>query len=1343
MTAEIDSMIEKVANQSSLVKINTSIQNNFHFLQEGRKFIHSAPVIISGDKSGPGPGSFIIFNDIIVLVKRLSKTSKVFYDSPVLEFVYKRNSAAQHSISISFPKKSYLMKKKGGYVFTVDFHSENEEKTWFSKLREVQISRSLQQKDITAKNMIWEPFVTNKNIPEMADNKAIVFGNSVYIFNGTETSSELITISLEDNKVSQTQMPIKKASFKAFCLSIIGDKIYGPCTRGIFQYQPTMNTYKVAVLKGKGFEPLKGQTSVSIKNNLFIFGGENEQGIPQNTFYRFNPVEKTVASITEHLPEPRTNHTTVEHGGHMYIFGGRTNKGVTNQLLMYSPRRNKWMNIDINGLIPRENHVSIVANDIMVIIGGSEKAQAQFVDLKKKCLISVNELGNVPEIISRFAAILANNDKIVCIGGESNGALTNMIYEIKLPFELSQEIVHKRYDSYNEISATKEIPKLEFTPKLKRSKSPVNHVTKRNKKTMEEVSPLFDNSDPFNKTEEFPSIQSQIPVSLFESYTLTLPEEADLDDEAAEIAAKEAEEKRRLEEEERLRKEEEERKRKEKEEKRRLKEEKRKRDEMTNELNERLNLDANKVHDNDKDDLADVAEKAFNDVIKSREIPQEENEIPKIAEKVYLEGLTNASEKEVSKPLRDSIVDLRIKEEKEKLKDIIDNSPVEESPDLLANLFEQFENERKPICQLAEVIVNRNIQEKMENSPEDDKQKVTDLISKVLTDISKDDNLKFKDLDESKLDDIISQQMEDVDIEENEDLFHDLAKEAVGDVLSAVQLKGLEPALNQFANNAIDDVLNDQAVLESENKENAVKESIINNDDVPEKLAFEILDMMIPDVTYHYNETLDALPTIAIGLVSNLALVEQPNSLEKSKIALEKARDLCLANSNENEKVLKLTDEALSKLQNPDDLSSQDLINDFIANINKDAPTNVVASILNSAIDNCLSAVNSNKDKSVESIVKDSISAVDNKELENVISDLKSQSSIPINAAAVASVSLVAKTSLQAVSQHPDDPKLVEQAKESIKAAADLALVVIADDDELSKDVILMTTKFADRALDEHRNVSSEDELKTKLKDVIANQLKSDLLEAEKDKANSKDLIDLLDIAAMAKIASENESDPENKKDLDNLLNKCREEAIAKLDEINHHQIPIEEIEKIVDAMLNEMASKLESNPDMRQSSINYINEQLQKAKEAYEESPKDQDRDQFIYDYIMDNKPSVDDEDYDVISRDIDFGEFGEEITDEQIKDKLGDKADGLSKDEAMKALEDQMIGDIGSKLAESLVDRLLNDYHENELISQMVREAINAMVKDILAKMKDEDAEKIIQQVSASAMAQLALKH
>jgi N-acetylneuraminic acid mutarotase len=111
-------------------------------------------------------------------------------------------------------------------------------------------------------------------------------------------------------------------------------------------------------------------TSVCYKNNLYIFGGEDEFENESNALFQINFQNETFDEIETfgQIPNPRCHHSCSLYGDLMFIVGGYQQNFVLNDIFQYNFQTRRWKEIKLSKSLPRTPmHSSVIYKDKMYL----------------------------------------------------------------------------------------------------------------------------------------------------------------------------------------------------------------------------------------------------------------------------------------------------------------------------------------------------------------------------------------------------------------------------------------------------------------------------------------------------------------------------------------------------------------------------------------------------------------------------------------------------------------------------------------------------------------------------------------------------------------------------------------------------------------------------------------------------------------------------------------------------------------------------------------------------------------------------------------------------------------
>jgi N-acetylneuraminic acid mutarotase len=111
-------------------------------------------------------------------------------------------------------------------------------------------------------------------------------------------------------------------------------------------------------------------SSVNFKNQLYIFGGENEFETESNDLFQINFQNESFDEIETfgQIPTPRCHHSCSLYGEYMFIVGGYHGNFVLNDIFQYHFETRKWKEIKLSKSLPRTPmHSSVIYKDKMYL----------------------------------------------------------------------------------------------------------------------------------------------------------------------------------------------------------------------------------------------------------------------------------------------------------------------------------------------------------------------------------------------------------------------------------------------------------------------------------------------------------------------------------------------------------------------------------------------------------------------------------------------------------------------------------------------------------------------------------------------------------------------------------------------------------------------------------------------------------------------------------------------------------------------------------------------------------------------------------------------------------------
>ncbi|KAJ3034804.1 hypothetical protein HDV00_004627 [Rhizophlyctis rosea] len=178
-----------------------------------------------------------------------------------------------------------------------------------------------------------------------------------------------------------------------------------------------------------------------IKNNLYLFGGENKPREPidgqMHIFDLQTSKWQTSVQSTGEAPSPRVGHATAAIGENVYLFGGRTGAEMNplSDLYQYNTSTNHWTRLSPTGDIPpARSYFSMTASKDHIYIFGGCPTTGRLSDFYRLTPPTTQtptphftSLPSHPSISPRGGAGLAHlNNKIYLHGGFNGSELADL-----------------------------------------------------------------------------------------------------------------------------------------------------------------------------------------------------------------------------------------------------------------------------------------------------------------------------------------------------------------------------------------------------------------------------------------------------------------------------------------------------------------------------------------------------------------------------------------------------------------------------------------------------------------------------------------------------------------------------------------------------------------------------------------------------------------------------------------------------------------------------------------------------------------------------------------------------
>ncbi|OHS94723.1 hypothetical protein TRFO_39071 [Tritrichomonas foetus] len=421
MTHQIDISSKKAQNLTELLKIQQKIKNDFAILSPSRTIVSRSVVKIDEDLNG----SFIICNDIVVLMKTSKKGSDVLFDVPIDGFSY--SLINEYSIIVT-PSKKYkkvdtftsvsvgLRNKAIINDYKVTFQTAKSFEEFFQNIdkTEKEFCNSPGNNNETVWRVRWEK--VDIKLPELESHCAIVKNGALLVFGGRQgntiqrPSNRLYVAVLKQKTCEATESftsprlypTINLVRKRLFIIGGLNNKEKTP--KQIIEYDCHRNLWSFVIKSTKtDFSGRYMHTTITINYKLYIFGGKNWQLNILNDLYIFNPHDHSF--IHENTPlEARYKHAACNINEHkMMVFGGKTmtKNGILNDFWIFDTNSHKWTKFEtVNIVAGRYSHSMFFENRKLFILGGffADKTPATpiVIDIDKKDVVYPLVSGNIP-----------------------------------------------------------------------------------------------------------------------------------------------------------------------------------------------------------------------------------------------------------------------------------------------------------------------------------------------------------------------------------------------------------------------------------------------------------------------------------------------------------------------------------------------------------------------------------------------------------------------------------------------------------------------------------------------------------------------------------------------------------------------------------------------------------------------------------------------------------------------------------------------------------------------------------------------------------------------------------
>lgn len=485
------------------LEIMDNLQNYFGtsitINEPGREVIKTTKVRIVKPKSNSGV--LILFNDILILAAVSSKKSyQMLVNVQNQNFRFANCRPTPESMMIVFEEKEYV----------IQFNDYEEKLSWMNEY--VKIRKNFFD-SINTPNpyVIWSDVEVCDSIPGIMNHDGCSMNGSALFFGGVNVSlsniNTLIRYNFNANTWStiNTSLPPRDShtmntldGVAYICFGHSKKDFYNDC----YAFDECQGTWSPIKLNGDTPIGRIGHSCVVYEKKLVFFGGKTKEGellndvcildTQTNTFKQYSKLDNS--------PSPRMYHSAAVVGNKMVIIGGRSEKSISGDIYLFDLKRFEWSKAPIE-IQSRMYHKIISYKNLLIIIGGTgDKDELDILDVNCWKITEIEQYGNIPFGISRFACVQIDQKNILIFGGTDSSTRTpvSSTYLLDISHLAVQKLKHSkkikcssesRFILDNKIgkhSSKKDESSQQSTPLTKETKQ---EDTKLHPKEVQEVQP--------------------------------------------------------------------------------------------------------------------------------------------------------------------------------------------------------------------------------------------------------------------------------------------------------------------------------------------------------------------------------------------------------------------------------------------------------------------------------------------------------------------------------------------------------------------------------------------------------------------------------------------------------------------------------------------------------------------------------------------------------------------------------------------------------------------------------------------------------------------------------------
>ena len=426
----IDQQSQIIVSQVRVDSIAKDLQNNFQLKKPGRKVIKIFDVLIKGHKENPG--IFIVFSDIVCLIKNLQKGHSVLYDSPISAFHFTIGDNDRTIIVTSLCKQynsSLLNQRK---IYGICFKT-NQDKEAVMKLIENE-TRSFVS-NLQHNNVLEWKVVSSNIFPYHCSSSGLYLFDKFFIFGGQTTQQRLPSAKLfiigKDMTIDESTALVaprygQTMSFFQGKLYIIGGKTKNKAFKKCLCYNINDKSWSQPLPSGNiDFTARSKHTTVTYNSKFYVFGGKTQNKELLNDVTVFDPQHTTfcVYNNLNNRPSPRSRHASCAIGNKMYMFGGKNGKEILNDFWELDLDKLEWQQIKLSGsfITKRKGHGMLPIGNTLIIYGGTNENDQDVlsfaINVDTKTAYPITDVGNFPTNLKNFTAMTDGRGTFYATGG--------------------------------------------------------------------------------------------------------------------------------------------------------------------------------------------------------------------------------------------------------------------------------------------------------------------------------------------------------------------------------------------------------------------------------------------------------------------------------------------------------------------------------------------------------------------------------------------------------------------------------------------------------------------------------------------------------------------------------------------------------------------------------------------------------------------------------------------------------------------------------------------------------------------------------------------------------------